>query len=121
MPRDRIQIVDLAVSCIVGINPVEQVQPQELLLTITLYTDLEPAAASDDIRDTVNYKSLKRKIQKAISARRFHLIETVAAVTAEICLAEPKVERAVVRVEKPGALRYARTVAVEIERERSDG
>ena len=121
MHTDRIQIVDLGLSCIIGINPEEQTRPQDIVLTITLFTDLRKAGASDDIRDTVNYKTLKQKIMAAITPRRFQLIETVAAETARICLADPKVEKVVVRVEKPGALRYARTVAVEIERSREPG
>jgi 2-amino-4-hydroxy-6-hydroxymethyldihydropteridine diphosphokinase len=47
-------------------------------------------------------------------------VEKMVAEIAATCLEDPGVERVVVRVEKPGALRFARSVGVEIERTRAD-
>ncbi len=116
MQSDYIYIRDLAVNCIVGINPRERVEPQTVLVNIRLACDLSPAAASDDIADTVNYKTLKDELVAHLAASSYFLIETMAQAVADICLAKPGVERVRVSIDKPDALTGARSVAVEIER-----
>lgn len=117
---DRIIIEDLLLRCIVGVNPDERTKEQDVNLRITLYTDLRQAGSSDDLADTVDYRALKGDIRALVEGSRFLLIERLAHEIARICLQRARVERAVVRLEKPGALRFARTVAVEIERTRTD-
>jgi dihydroneopterin aldolase/D-erythro-7,8-dihydroneopterin triphosphate epimerase len=117
---DRIIIEDLRLRCIVGVNPDERNQPRDVNLRITLCTDLRPAGSSDVLADTVDYSALHDDIRALVETSRFLLIERLAHEVARICLQRPGVERASVRLEKPGALRGARTVAVEIERTRAD-
>ena len=113
---DRIIIQDLMLRCVVGINPDERREKQDVCINIVLHSDLRAAGASDDITDTVNYKEIKQQIRELVEASSFLLVEALATGIARICLADGRVERAVVRVDKPGALRFARSVAVEIER-----
>jgi FolB domain-containing protein len=119
-PLDRIHIADLLVRCIVGTNPGERAKPQDVVINITLHADLRAACRSDRIEDTVDYSALKQRIVNMVEASRFFLVEALAEAVSDICLSDPRVRKARVRVEKPTALRFARTVGVEIERERSD-
>ena len=114
---DQLHIRDLRVRCIVGVNPEERDKKQEVDINITLYADLRRAARTDAIEDAVDYKAVKAKVVQEIEASSFLLIERLAERVAEICLADPKVKRTRVVVEKPGALRFARTVGVELVRE----
>ncbi|MBI2423288.1 MAG: dihydroneopterin aldolase [Candidatus Hydrogenedentes bacterium] len=113
---DKIYIRDLQVSCIVGIYPEERTAKQEVLINVVLETDLARACRSDDIADTVNYKEVKKTILRMVEASEFYLIERMADAIAAICLDTPGVQRTTVTVDKPGALRFARSVAVEIAR-----
>ena len=115
---DQIQIKDLHLRTIIGINDEERRNRQDVLINITLYADMRAAGRSDDINDAVNYRTITKQIIKLVETSSFFLVEKMAAEIAGICLAEPRVERAQVRVEKPGALRFARSVGVEIERGR---
>ena len=115
---DRIHIRQLRLRCIIGINPEEREKKQDIEVDITLYADLSQAAATDAIEDTVDYKGIKLKVVELVENSSFFLIERLAERVAEICLADVKVRRARVLIEKPGALRFARTVGVEIFRER---
>jgi D-erythro-7,8-dihydroneopterin triphosphate epimerase len=115
---DRIRIRDLRVSCIIGINPKERVEKQDLVFNITLYSDLSKAGKSDRIDDTVNYKTLKDRIVDFIRESSFFLIEKAADEVAAICLSDPRVRSVEVSVDKPGALTYAASVCVEISRAR---
>ncbi len=117
---DRIHIRDLRARCVVGTNPDERINKQDVVINITLYADLRKAGVSDDLADTVDYKAVKKKILALVESSTFLLIERLAEAIAEVCLAQAGVRRARVLVEKPAALRFARTVGVEIVREGSD-
>ncbi|MGA9399031.1 MAG: dihydroneopterin aldolase [Anaerolineaceae bacterium] len=113
---DKIIISDLLVRGIIGINDSERVNEQDILINITLHTDTGKAGKSDTLTDSVNYRTVaKAVIAHTQSAKRF-TVEALAEDIAAICLVQPGVVSATVRVEKPGAVRYARSVGVEIER-----
>jgi len=118
--NDRIQIQDLLLRTIIGINEEERRNRQDVLINITLYADTRVAGASDDIEDAVNYRTITKQVIKRVEESSFSLVEKMAAEIAAICLGELRVEAVDVRVEKPGALRFARSVGVEIHRTRSD-
>ncbi len=115
---DRIYIRDLATRCIVGINPDERVNKQEVIINIVLEADLSKAGASDNIDDTVDYKRIKQAVLELVEKSEFLLIERLADAIVQVCLREPRVHAVQVTLDKPGALRFARSVAVEITRKR---
>lgn len=89
-----------------------------MIVNITLHADYRKACRSDRIEDTVDYKAIKKQVVEMVEASKFFLIERLAQGVADICLERPEVQRVEVTVDKPGALRFARSVAVEIARER---
>ena len=117
---DQIQIKDLLLRTIVGINAEERRTRQDVLTNIVLQADTRVAGASDDIDDAVNYRTITKRVIKLVEESRFYLVEKLAAEIAATCLEDPRVEEVSVRVEKPGALRFARSVGVEIHRTRVD-
>jgi FolB domain-containing protein len=117
---DEISIKDLLLRTIIGINDEERRNRQDVLINVTLWADLQPAGTSDDIADAVNYRTITKRIVQLVEGSQFYLVEKLATEIATICLDNPRVERARVSVEKPGALRFARSVGVAIERDRAD-
>ncbi len=117
---DRTHITDLLLRGIVGINPGERVNRQDILVNATMWADTRPAAASDDIDDAVNYRTVAKAMIAHIENGEPLLVERLAAELVELCFADPRVEAAEVRVEKPGALRFARSVGVTVFRTRED-
>jgi len=113
---DKIEIRDLALRTFVGIYPHEKEKKQDVVLNITLEADLSKAGKSDDISDTVDYKTVKNQIVEWVESSQFNLVEHLAEGTAALCLKHAGVKKVIVTVDKPGALRYARSVAVTIER-----
>lgn len=115
---DRIFIKDLRARGIIGINDWERVQPQDMLISITVFTDTHRVGETDNLQDSVDYRALSKKVQAhAETAARF-TVEALANDLAAICLEIPGVLSALVRVEKPGAVRFAASVGVEVERSR---
>jgi FolB domain-containing protein len=117
---DQIFINGLVARGIIGLNDWEREKPQEIVMNIVLFTDLRKAGLSDDIQDSVNYRTVAKKaLAHAETAGRL-TVEALAADIARLALAEPGVTRVRVRVEKPGAVRFSQSVGVEIERTRED-
>lgn len=115
---DKLYIKDLLIRCIVGIKKEEREKKQDVVINITLYSDLRRAADTDDIEKTVDYASIKKKVIKHVEKSSYFLIEALAEKIIKICFEDPLVKKVKVNVEKPGALRFARTVGVEIIRQR---
>ena len=114
---DRILITDLLLRCIVGINPDEREKKQDVIINITLFADLSKACESDDIDDTMNYKKIKNSVVDLVEASTYYLVEKLAEMIARCCLSFDRVSAVKVKVEKPGALRFAKNVGVEVFRE----
>lgn len=115
---DRILIRDLAVRCIIGIYPEERRAKQDVIVNLAIESDFRRAARTDSIRDAVDYKALKKDVIGLVETSAFGLVETLASRIADLCLGTPRVKRVTVTVDKPGALRFARSVAVEVTRSR---
>ena len=118
--RDYIEIRDLLVRTIIGVNDWERRDRQDVLITLRLYTDTRAAGQSDRIEDALNYRSVTKRVIALAEESRFYLVEKLAEEIARLCVVEFGVPRVQVWVEKPGALRFARTVGVCIERTRDD-
>ncbi len=118
---DEIQIKDLALRTIIGITPDERRDRQDVVINITLYVDTCAAGQSDDVKQTVNYRTVTKRVIQLVEAAEFNLVEKLAAEIARICLEDERIERVRVTVEKPGALRFARSVGIAIDRTREGG
>jgi FolB domain-containing protein len=114
MKKATLQITDLFLRAIIGNNEWERNTPQDVIITITLDYDAAQAAASDSIDDAIDYKKLKRTIIDEVEKSRFKLLESLTNRVLRIVMDDPRTICAAVRVEKPGALRFARTVSVEM-------
>jgi FolB domain-containing protein len=117
---DKIIIRDLLLRGIIGINPDERVKQQDILINMVIWADIRQAAASDAIEDAVDYKSITKRVIQHVEASSDFLVERLVTDLARLVITEFGVERVMVRVEKPGALRFAESVGIEIERARAD-
>ena len=115
---DKVIINDLVARGIIGVNDWERERPQDIRINVIALTDTRKAARTDDLGDCVDYRALAKRVREhAETARRF-TVEALANDLAAICLEDQMVSRVIVRVEKPGAVRFSASVGVEIERGR---
>jgi FolB domain-containing protein len=115
---DRILISDLAVRCIIGISADERREKQDVVINLSLFADLAAAGRTDALADAIDYRAIKKRVLALAEASCFCLVEALAESIAAACLEQPAVQQVTVRVEKPSALRFARSVGVEITRAR---
>ncbi len=113
---DRIHLRNLALHCVIGTYSEERDNKQAVLINITLETDLRCAGKSDVLKDTINYHTIQRTISDFVQHSRFQLIESLAEGIAEICLKDQRIQSVTVILDKPEALRFCESVAVEITR-----
>ena len=113
---DKIFLEDMRVETVIGIWEWERKIRQTVAIDIEMATDIRKAAASDSVEDTLNYKSVAKRVQAFVSDSSFQLVETLAEKIAAIILEEFDVAWVRVRLNKPGAIRGAKGVGVLIER-----
>lgn len=121
MSADTIALVGLRVFGRHGVFDFERVDGQDFVVDVVLEVDTSPAAASDELADTVDYGALASGLADVIGGEPVNLLEKLAARLADVCLADSRVGAATVTVHKPGApipLSFA-DVAVTIRRERA--
>jgi len=113
---DKIFLDELKVDTIIGIWEWERRIRQTVVIDLEMSADIARAAASDDVADTLNYKSVAKRIQEFLADSSFQLVETLAERIASIIRDEFDVAWVKVRVNKPGAIRGSKAVGVMIER-----
>ena len=113
---DKIIIKCLKVKSIIGTLPEERTKKQEIEFNIELSCDLSAAGASDDLNDTVNYQAVEEDVYAMAEKSSFLLLERLAEEAAKVCLKYDPVKGVRITLDKPGALKNSRSVAVCIER-----
>ena len=118
---DKIFLSELKVETIIGIWEWERKIRQTVIIDLEMSADIAKAAVTDSVEDTLNYKSVAKRVQSFVADSSFQLVETLAERIAEIIREEFAVDWVKVRVNKPGAIRGSRDVGILIERgQRSD-
>ena len=115
-----IHIKDLLVRGIVGVNDEERRKRQDILVNITMQADTRQAAENDNLDDSCNYATVSKAVIDLVEGSRYFTVEKLASVIARSVLENPGVTEVTVAVEKPGALRFARSVGVTITRRPED-
>ena len=118
---DKIFLHELKIDTIIGIWDWERKIRQTVVIDLEMSADIAKAAATDSVEDTLNYKSVAKRIQEFVGNSSFQLVETLAERIAGIIRDEFDVAWVKVRVHKPGAIRGSKDVGIEIERGEQPG
>lgn len=116
---DTIFLHDLRIDTVVGIWDWERKIRQTVSIDLEMGADIARAAREDDIGSTLNYKKVAKRVQQFVADSEFQLVETMAQKIADTILAEFDMPWIQVRVSKPGAIRNAKNVGVQIRREKT--
>jgi len=113
---DTIFIHGLQCECVIGVWEWEKKITQTLVLDIDLATDIRPAAASDNLEDTLDYKKISDRVIEYAQDNPFDLIETLIERLAELILSEFAVPWVRIRLDKGGVVKKVNHVGILIER-----
>lgn len=117
---DKVFIEDLLVRGVIGVTERERANPQDIICNIILYTDISKGGKTDDIENCVNYRTVAKTIFAHVEKIERYTVEALTTDIAGICLGFDGVQEVTVRVEKPGAVRFSKSVGVEIHRKRDE-
>jgi len=113
---DIVYIRELEIETIIGIYDWEREQKQTVSMDLEMGTDIVPAASSEDIANTLDYKAVAKRLIEFVEGSEFFLVETMAEQIAQIVLTEFSVPWLRLRLGKPGAVTGSKDVGVIIER-----
>ncbi len=113
---DKVFIEDLNIQTVIGIFDWEREIRQTVSLELEMAFDITPAARSDAIEDTLDYKAVAKRLIHFVEDSEFQLVETLAECCARIILDEFPVNWLRLKLSKPGAVRGSSAVGVIIER-----
>ena len=108
----RINIKDIRLRAIIGTDPAEREDPQELIVNVSMELADSRAVASDSLDDAVDYRALQQRIARRVEASSFHLLEALAGAVLGLAMEDPRVRSALVEIDKPGALPATDSVSV---------
>lgn len=118
MAMDIVFLHGLRVDAVIGIWDWERQFKQTLEIDLDMGTDIRPAAASDSIEDTIDYKSVTKRVMQLAETSGCLLVERLAQLIADTLFAEFGILWVKVRINKKSAVRQVRDVGVMIERQR---
>ena len=113
-----IRIKNLRLRTIIGVKHWERRKTQDVIINVEMEFDGSKVAESDNINDTINYKTIRNRIVEEVEKSRFYLLDRLASHVLKIVMEDKKVQRATVEVDKPNALRFADSVSVSCSAER---
>jgi dihydroneopterin aldolase len=116
---DHVFIHGLELYCIIGMQPWERQTMQKVRLDIEMETDCRTAAEHDNVAESVDYRAVAKRVQQLVEGSDHQLVETLAErIAAAVLAGFANVQAVRVCATKPGAVRFAEHVGVELERRR---
>ncbi|MBJ6609598.1 MAG: dihydroneopterin aldolase [Candidatus Thiothrix moscowensis] len=113
---DIVYVRDLRLDARIGIYEWEKRILQKIRIDLEMAWDNRPPAASDNIKDTLNYKTASKRVIELVAQDHYELVERLAETIASTLMAELQIPWIRVTVGKPGAVRGSSEVGVRIER-----
>ena len=118
MPDDTIFIRNLSFDTIIGVLPHERTEPQTIIINLAVTVDIQTAARSENLQDTLDYADLAQRVIDLTQQSKCLLVETLAEKIADLTLNSPLAQAVQVEITKPQALSAAEGVGVTIFRSR---
>jgi D-erythro-7,8-dihydroneopterin triphosphate epimerase len=114
-----IRVKDLLIRTYIGFNPEEMVNKQDVIINFEIETEIPHGAMEmDEPVDILDYKTITKKVITLVQDGQFKLLEVLTQKILDLIMEDENVKRARVEVDKPHALRFARSVSVEMEARR---
>ena len=96
----HIRIKNLRLRAIIGINDWERKDLQDIVINVDIEYDGTKPARTDNIDDTVNYRSLTKRIIREVEQSRFQLLDSLAGHVLNLVMEEKNVQKATVEIDK---------------------
>lgn len=116
---DRVRLSGIVLFGHLGVHEAERETGQKIAIDVEMMADLEEAAVTDSLAQTIDYQKVYRLVESTVAERRFRLLEALARTVAMALLDAFPVHEVIVRVQKPNVPFAGTMSAVEVELRRS--
>ena len=113
-----IRVKNLQVRTIIGFNPEERVNRQDVIINLEIEVDVSGAVSTDHQDGIYDYKSITKAVIAFVAESKFFLLEKLTNEVLNLVMKDERVLRARVEIDKPHALRFSDSVSVELEAKR---
>lgn len=113
-----IRIKNLLVRTIIGFNPEERINRQDVIINLEIEVDVSKAVSTDHQDQIYNYKDITKSVMGFVSDSKYNLLEKLTYEVLQLVMKDERVTRAKVEIDKPHALRFSAAVSVELEAKR---
>lgn len=113
-----IRIKNILARTIIGYNPEERVNRQDVIINIEIEVDVSKAVSTDHQEGIYNYKAITKSLITFVSESKYNLLEKLTYEVLQLVMKDERVSRAKVEIDKPHALRFSESVSVEMEEKR---
>jgi FolB domain-containing protein len=117
---DLIEIDGLRLRCVIGCRAEERRDRSDVVIDLTVGTDAGAAGASDDLADACDYRAAVKAVIAEVEASECFTVEALATRVARVLVCGQGAPWARVRVRKPGAIRFADSAGLVLERTPAD-
>lgn len=118
MKTAEIKIKNLALRTVIGFNEWEREKKQDVVINALIEIDITEAAKTDSVDDSMDYKTITKKIIAEVEQSNFHLLEKLADSVLGIIMQNARVLKATVEVDKPHSLRFTESVSATVSENR---
>jgi FolB domain-containing protein len=119
-PADVVEVDRLRLRCVIGVNPRERDKLQDVVICLRIGVDARPAADADCLDAVWDYRCAVKSVIALVEASAYYTVERLVSEIACVLVVGHGAAWARVRVHKPGALRFADSVGIVIDRVRAD-
>ena len=113
-------IKDFIIEEIIGIHEHEKIKKQKIKFNIVLYVNQNSIPNENDIKSIVDYEKITNKLENLTRNKKYNFLESLAEDSFKEVFEDKRINSATIKIEKPEAIKNAKSVGVEVFKTRKD-
>ena len=113
-------IKDFIIEEIIGIHEHEKIKKQKIKFNIVLDVKKDSIPNEKDIKSIVDYEKITNKLENLTKSKKYNFLESLAEDSFKEIFEDERINSVTIKIEKPQAIKKAKSVGVEIFKTRKD-
>jgi len=113
-------IKDFVIEEIIGIHEHEKIKKQKIKFNIVMEVNPNTIPDEQDIKSIVDYEKITRKLENLVKTKKYNFLESLAEDSFKEIFEDKRINSVKIKIEKPEAIKNAKSVGVEVFKNRRD-
>ncbi len=118
--KRKVFIKDFSIECIIGIHEYEKIKKQKIKFNIILDIDQSTIPDEKNIKSIIDYEKVTNKLEKLAKSKKYNFLESLIEDSFNEVFEDKRIKSASIKIEKPEAIKNAKSVGVEVFKTRKD-